>query len=268
MVRAGFWPRGAYTLPAMNTDSITKAAGWLADAKRVVISTGAGMSAESGVPTFRDEAGLWKNFRPEELATPQAFARDPLYVWSWYRWRRAKLAEIRPHEGHCMLARWEQRQPAVELQLVTQNVDGLHHVAGSKNVLELHGRLDVARCTKCAYQVQGLHDLGEDPRCPDCAERLRPGVVWFGESLPPGAIERAFELARQCEVMLVIGTSGVVQPAASLAEVARRAGAKVIEINPSRTPISDVANLHIPSGCRDALLALEGAWSAPSPASS
>jgi NAD-dependent deacetylase len=243
----------------MNLDSIAAAAAWLAAARNIVISTGAGMSAESGVPTFRDESGLWKNFKPEELATPEAFARNPVYVWSWYRWRRSRLAEVKPHAGHFVLAKWESR-PA-DVHLITQNVDGLHHVAGSKNVLELHGRLDMARCTKCVYQVQGLHDLGEDPRCPECAARLRPGVVWFGESLPPGAIERAFERARTCDVLLVIGTSGVVQPAASLALLARRSGAKVIEINPGETPISDDAHLCIRAGCRDTLLALDAAWS-------
>lgn len=227
------------------------------------------MSAESGVPTFRDESGLWQNFRPEELATPQAFARDPLYVWSWYRWRRSKLATVRPHEGHYVLARWEARGRAdggrtpggLRVELITQNVDGLHHAAGSQNVLELHGRLDAARCTACVYQIHGLHDLGEDPRCPDCGARLRPGVVWFGESLPPGAIERAFALARDADVFVVIGTSGVVQPAASLADAAQDAGARVIEINPGRTPVSAIADLHLASGCRDTLTALDSSWS-------
>lgn len=245
----------------LDAEALERVARWLAEAERICVSTGAGMSAESGVPTFRDpQTGLWSKFNPQELATPEAFARDPGHVWQWYRQRRAALRHIEPHEGHRVLARWERRKNG--LTIVTQNVDGLHHRAGSRNVVELHGRLDVARCTGCDYQRQDLEDLGPEPHCPQCGAWLRPGVVWFGELLPPGAIERAFAVARACELMLVIGTSGVVQPAASLAEIAAASGARVVEINPQRTPISEVADVHLPGGCRDALTAIDAAWRA------
>ncbi len=243
----------------MDSDAIEQVARWLDAARRVCVSTGAGMSAESGIPTFRDSGtGLWSKFNPQELATPQAFARAPGRVWAWYRQRRAAQRKVEPHEGHRVLARWEPRVGG--LTIVTQNVDGLHQRAGSRNVIELHGRLDVARCTRCEYQRQDLEDLGPEPHCPECGAWLRPGVVWFGEMLPPGAIERAFELARTSELMLVIGTSGVVQPAASLAEIASARGARVVEINPARTPISDVADICLRSGCRDAMIAIDEAW--------
>ncbi len=243
----------------LDPEALERVARWLDRAERICVSTGAGMSAESGVPTFRDaKTGLWSKFNPQELATPEAFARDPHRVWQWYRQRRAALRQVEPHEGHRILARWERERG--RLTIVTQNVDGLHHRAGSRDVVELHGRLDVARCTACDYQRQDLEDLGPEPQCPECGAWLRPGVVWFGEMLPPGALERAFELARTCDLMLVIGTSGVVQPAASLAEIAAAAGAGVVEINPQRTPISDVAHVHLPAGCRDALIAIDATW--------
>ena len=247
------------TAGSADSEAAVRVAGWLAAAERICVSTGAGMSAESGVPTFRDpQTGLWSKFNPQELATPEAFARDPRRVWAWYRQRRAALKQVEPHEGHRVLARWEQRKSG--LTIITQNVDGLHHRAGSRRVIELHGRLDIARCTACDYQQQDLEDLGPEPHCPECGAWLRPGVVWFGEMLPPGALERAFELARSCELMLVIGTSGVVQPAASLAEIAASCGARVVEINPERTPISEIADVHLRSGCRAALVAIDAAW--------
>jgi len=243
------------TIVAAMSDSVQRAAACLASAGRVTISSGAGMSAESGLLTFRDRDGAWSRVNPAEMATPEAFRRDPLKVWAWYRHRRSVLATVQPHEGHRVLAQWEKRFEQVTV--ITQNVDGLHHRAGSQRVIELHGRLDVARCSSCPHRVQSLDDLGPDPRCPECASRLRPGVVWFGESLPKGAFEAAVAAAGECDVFVVIGTSGVVQPAASLAEVARGGGAAVVEINPNETPISDLAEVCIRSGCRDALLALE-----------
>ena len=242
----------------MNDDAIARAAELLGGADSVCVSTGAGMSAESGVPTFRDENGLWSKFNPEELATPQAFARDPLKVWAWYRHRRQKLAQLEPHAGHKVLADWEQRVD--DLVVVTQNVDGLHHRAGSEKVIELHGRLDVVRCTGCEYEIVGLDDLGEDPHCEQCGERLRPGVVWFGEMLPAGALNAAIAAAQHCDVMLVIGTSGVVQPAASLIDTAVSCGAKLIEINPNETPYSRHADVNISAGCGEALTAIDEAW--------
>jgi NAD-dependent deacetylase len=234
------------------------AARLLCTAKSVCVSTGAGMSVESGLDTFRGDDGLWSKVNIEEMATPQAFQRNPVKVWAWYRWRRQKLATIEPHDGHRVLCEWEQR--ITRFTVVTQNIDGLHHRAGSKTVIELHGRLDVVRCTYCDYNVQTLDDLGEDPACPVCAKRLRPGVVWFYEPLPAGALEAAFAAAQTCDVLLVIGTSGVVQPAASLVDVAKVNGARVIEINPNPSELSSMADVRVRAGCRAALLGIEAAW--------
>ncbi len=242
----------------MESDPIQQAARLLLTAKSVCVSTGAGMSKESGLDTFRGEDGLWSNVNIEEVATPAAFRRDPVKCWAWYRWRRQRLHDVEPHEGHRVLAYWEERVP--DFTLVTQNIDGLHERAGSKKVLELHGRLDMARCTFCDYNVQTLEDLGEDPACPVCAKRLRPSVVWFGEPLPVDALEAAFEAARRCGVFVVIGTSGVVQPAASLVDTAKAYGARVIEINPNPTELSFLADVCVRAGCRDALTAIEDEW--------
>ena len=243
----------------MEEKTVEQAAELLHRAGSVCASTGAGMSAESGIPTFRDEqTGLWTKVKPEEIATPEAFARDPVKLWEWYRWRRSELAKIEPHAGHLALAEWESQVD--ELVVVTQNVDGLHHRAGSQKVIELHGRLDVVRCTACEYEVVGLEDLGPDPHCPECAARLRPGVVWFGETLPPRALNAAIEAAQRCDVMLVIGTSGVVQPAASLAGAAKTYGAAVIEVNPNPTPLSGYADVCVRLGCGAALPAIDAAW--------
>lgn len=219
------------------------------------------MSAESGVSTFRDAGGLWSKFNPAELATPEAFGRDPKRVWAWYRLRRQNLARVEPHAGHCVLSAWEAR--GLGVTIVTQNVDGLHHRAGSKNVIELHGRLDVVRCCACDYSRQSLDDLGEDPLCPSCSQRLRPGVVWFGEALPDGAFAAAVNAVEDCDALLVIGTSGVVQPAASLVEIATHGGAVAIEINPSPTPLTELCGVSIRAGCRDALTAIDAAMATP-----
>ncbi len=243
------------------SQAVHNIAAWLRTARRICVSTGAGMSAESGVPTFRDASGLWSTFNVAELATPQGFARDPRKVWAWYRWRRQELARCRPHSGHELLARWERR--IERFDVVTQNIDGLHHVAGSHRVIELHGRLDRARCVACSHVEVGLHDLGEDPRCPACQARLRPDVVWFGEALPEAAIAAAFAAAEECDLLLVIGTSGVVQPAASLVDTAKAAGAKIVEINPHESEHSPLADEILRSGCGAALEALERAWQEP-----
>lgn len=234
------------------------AAAWLAASRALCVSTGAGMSAESGLATFRDADGLWSKFNPAELATPEAFQRNPRKVWEWYRLRRARLAQIEPHDGHRLLAAWEARLP--DFTLVTQNIDGLHHRAGSRHVLELHGRLDVARCVACPFQRVGLDDLGEDPRCPECGQRIRPGVVWFGEALPQSQLAAAFDAAQRCDVMLVIGTSGVVQPAASLVDVAAEHGARLIEINPQRSAFSRCADAFLQCTALHGLRELERCW--------
>ena len=210
---------------------------WLADAERIVVLTGAGISKESGLPTFRGAEGLWRQRRPEQLATPEAFARDPLTVWEWYNWRRSIVAEAQPNPGHHALVELEKRAPS--FTLITQNVDGLHDRAGSQRLLKLHGDIWVVRCTACGHQSINcdvpLPEL--PPRC-SCGALLRPGVVWFGESLPENVLEQSVAATERAQLFLVVGTSGVVQPAATLPLLARRAGARVVEINPEETPLT------------------------------
>jgi len=212
----------------------------------VTILTGAGMSADSGIPTFRGANGLWRTHRVEELATPQAFARDPRLVWEWYDWRRGLIAAARPNEGHHALARLEQyaERRGGRFTLITQNVDDLHGQAGSRRLLELHGNIWKVRCTVCgAVSTDRRVPLPLTPQLPACAScggLLRPHIVWFGESLDPAVMQSAIEAATSCELFLVIGTSGVVQPAASLASMAREAGAWVVELNPARSAGSTV----------------------------
>lgn len=211
---------------------------WLKAASSVVVLTGAGISAESGVPTFRGAGGLWNRQRAEDLATPEAFARDPLLVWQWYDWRRASLATVQPDSGHLALAELERRKP--RFTLITQNVDGLHERAGSRNVIRLHGDIWMVRCTACGRETRDerapLPEL--PPRCESCGGMLRPGVVWFGEALPQEAFRRANEATRRADVFLVVGTSAVVYPAAGLVPLAKASGARVIECNIEETPFS------------------------------
>ncbi|MBI3090015.1 MAG: NAD-dependent deacylase [Candidatus Tectomicrobia bacterium] len=222
----------------------------LAAARRVAVLTGAGISAESGVPTFRGADGLWRRYRAEDLATPQAFARDPRLVWEWYDWRRQLIAKVEPNAGHLALARLEARCP--DFSLITQNVDGLHPKAGSRRLVELHGNIWRLRCTaEQRTLVDARVPLPElPPRCPTCQALARPDVVWFGEALPQAVLEAAFEAAREAEVFLVVGTAAVVQPAASLPLTAKRAGAYVIEVNLEPTPISSSVDesLFAPAG--------------------
>jgi NAD-dependent deacetylase len=204
----------------------------------VAVLTGAGISAESGVPTFRGEDGLWRNFRPEELATPEAFRRDPTLVWEWYGWRRSLIAPCAPNSAHETLA--EMEAVLSDFTLITQNVDGLHQAAGSRDVVALHGDIWSLRCTACGETMTDrrvpLREI--PPRCPACRGLLRPDVVWFGESLSPRVLEAAWLAATVCRTMLVIGTSAVVQPAESLPIIALRTGAHLIEVNPAETPLS------------------------------
>lgn len=217
--------------------------------------TGAGVSAASGVPTFRGADGLWKNFRPESLATPQAFARDPKLVWEWYDWRRQKIAACVPNAAHDVLASWSKKFP--RFTLITQNVDGLHEAAfasatgqqsGSADVIRLHGSIwEVVCWRRCAASPARWRDetvpyLQLPPRCPHCGDLIRPGVVWFGESLDPAIVERATE-ASQCDVFITVGTSAVVYPAAGFLDVARRHGAFTVEINPDVTPATTAVDL-------------------------
>ena len=209
---------------------------------KIIAFTGAGISAESGIPTFRGKDGLWKKFRAEDLATPEAFFRDPKLVWEWYDWRRQLIAKAEPNEGHKILARMEEEFP--DFYVITQNVDGLHQRAGSKKVIELHGNIWKVRCVECGYETYDYRaPLPEiPPKCERCGGLLRPGVVWFGESLPVDALEKAFRLSEEADIFIVIGTSGVVYPAAQLPYVAKEHGAEVIEVNPDETPISRIAD--------------------------
>jgi NAD-dependent deacetylase len=210
--------------------------------QRVAALTGAGVSQESGLRTFRDaQTGLWAQYRPEELASPEAFRRDPKLVWDWYAWRREAIKAVRPNPGHYALAEIERRFS--EFTLITQNVDGLHRMAASQNLLELHGNIQRVRCAGCYTFTETWDEDSESvPRCRECGGLLRPDVVWFGESLPREQLEAAVEAARSCEVFFSIGTSGVVQPAASLAFAAHNRGALVVEINAEPTPLTSKAN--------------------------
>lgn len=240
------------TDPAVSAEDIRHAARLLADSRRLVVLTGAGISQESGIPTFRDAmTGLWARFEPGQLATPQAFQRDPKLVWDWYVYRRELLAGVAPNPGHGAIAALEALLPQVVV--VTQNVDGLHQAAGSTDVITLHGDL---RRNKCFASCQGdptlidIEALAWDteagpPTCPHCGAWVRPDVVWFGEMLPEAALRRAFDLSEAADAMLVVGTSGVVQPAARLPFVARRAGAAIIEVNPVASEVTPIARLHL-----------------------
>ena len=208
----------------------------LAQARRVVVLTGAGISAESGIPTFRDAlTGLWANYDPQQLATPEGFARNPKLVWDWYAERRARIAGVQPNPGHLALAKLESRYE--RFTLVTQNIDGLHQRAGSRAVVELHGNIARVKCSREDTVVSTFAQDESPPRCP-CGAWLRPDVVWFGETLPADALARAENAAEHCEVFFSIGTSAQVYPAAELPLRALTAGATVVEINPERTSLT------------------------------
>lgn len=211
---------------------------FVTSATRVVVLTGAGVSQESGLRTFRDaQAGLWSQYKPEDLASPEAFTRDPKLVWDWYAWRREAIKGVRPNPGHYALVEMEKLVP--EFTLITQNVDGLHRFAGSQNVLELHGNIQKVRCSQCGiFTETWVDDPDSVPTCSKCGGLLRPDVVWFGEPLPRGELEAAVKASRACQVFFSIGTSGVVQPAASLAHAARNNGSVVVEINAEPTPLT------------------------------
>lgn len=237
------------------------AADLLEQARRVVVLTGAGMSAESGVPTFREaQTGLWARFNPEELATERAFRENPARVFGWYLQRLHAVRAAEPHAGYRALAHLAQRFRD-GFCIVTQNVDGLHARAGSRHVVELHGSLEAFRCIECqlpfpADQIGGLDDVQAErppPTCRECGNLIRPGVVWFGESLPSDAIGRAWRAAEKADVALVVGTSSLVYPAANLPAVVRGRGGRVIEINPDETPLSPSVDLYWSAPAGEAL---------------
>ena len=236
--------------------ALDRAADVLRHAGSVAVLTGAGVSAESGVPTFRASDGLWEGHRIEDVATPFAFRRDPRLVWQFYNLRRANVATVKPNSGHHALAKLEERW-GEDFALVTHNVDGLHRAAGSRNVLEIHGSLYRTRCTGCEkVEDRGLEPLGDMPACPHCAELLRPDIVWFHEPLPESVWSAAMRAAHRADVLLVVGTSAVVYPAADLIPIAKGdRGLKpvpgtVIEFNLTRTEASRLADVGVygPSG--------------------
>jgi NAD-dependent deacetylase len=222
----------------------------LAAAGAITILTGAGISADSGVPTFRGADGLWRTYRAEDLATPDAFARDPRLVWEWYNWRRELIATKHPNPAHDAVAELERRHG--QFWLITQNVDGLHRAAGSRKLSEIHGNIWQVRCTACG-SVEDNRDvpIALLPACRRCRGLLRPHIVWFGESLSPDDLSRCAAALRTCEVLLVIGTSGLVYPAAGFASVAKEAGAFVAEINLDATPQSDLVDLALQGRAKD-----------------
>ncbi|OPY75975.1 MAG: NAD-dependent protein deacylase [Syntrophorhabdus sp. PtaU1.Bin153] len=224
----------------------------LASTKFLLVITGAGISAESGIPTFRGNEGLWKNYRAEELATPQAFARDPETVWKWYDWRRGIIGKAEPNAGH--LAIKELEDLFDNFLLITQNVDGLHGRTGIRNMVEIHGNLWRVRCTQegTTSMLMDVPLRSVPPKC-ECGALLRPDVVWFGESIPTLALESAFRVIEQCDTLIVVGTSGVVYPVASFPQTVKNNGGFVIEVNVEPTPISSVADASLYGNSGDIL---------------
>lgn len=226
------------------TIDIAGAARLLRKARSVGVLTGAGISAESGIPTFREAmTGIWATFDPEELATMEAFRRQPKMVWDWYAERRASVRQARPNAGHLALVELERRVES--FTLITQNIDGLHQAAGSQNVVELHGNIGRVKCAGEDTVVESWDETGElPPRCPACGDHLRPDVVWFGELLPEAGLQRAWQVAEECDLFLSIGTSNLVEPAASLPWLAHRSGATVLVINPTTEGQRHGARIH------------------------
>lgn len=226
------------------TGEIERAAKLIAKARRVAVLTGAGVSKESGIPTFREaQEGLWAQYDPMEMASHEGFLRNPRLVWEWYEYRFGMVKLARPNGGHLAIAELERL--TADVTVITQNIDGLHLAAGSTNVLEIHGSIRRYKCLGGRHNGFSLDDVSgqaeKPPRCPQCGDMLRPDVVWFGEYLPPDVLQKAHDASRRCDVMLVVGTSGVVQPAASLPYLAARTGAVVIDVNPERDEISEIA---------------------------
>jgi NAD-dependent deacetylase len=221
----------------METEGIRQVAERVKGSTSVVVLTGAGISQESGVPTFRGADGLWQNFRAEDLATVEAFEKDPVLVWQWYDWRRSLMKPLKPNAAHYALADLEKR--IEDFTLVTQNVDGLHKAAGSEHPIEMHGTLWGVRCTKCQTSFENRQvPIDIPPKCEACGGLLRPAVVWFGEALDQAILYEIYRCLERAQAMLVVGTSGAVQPAASFGLVAKKAGAFVAEVNRSKTPQS------------------------------
>jgi len=226
--------------------AINRAVEILAKSRNAVALTGAGISAESGVPTFRGRNGLWSRYKPEDLATPEAFSRNPRLVWEWYKWRMEIVYRAQPNPAH--LALRELEDIGVLKCIITQNVGGLDKKAGSKCVVELHGTLWLAKCTNCNYKVEMATPPSTiPPRCPICGSLMRPDVVWFGEPIPPEVLAIAINYSRECDIMLVVGTSGVVIPAGLLPSIAKSCGAKIVEVNIEESAITSMADVFVKS---------------------
>ena len=234
---------------------IDAAAEKIAGAKNLVVTTGAGMSKESGIPTFRDApSSLWANYNPEDLATEAGFKKDPPLVWNWYVERRNQISQKSPHAGHYAVAEME---PLFEsFTVITQNIDDLHRKAGSKNLIEVHGNIFRFKCFDNHHPVDHLPDTKETPPRCDCGSYIRPDVVWFGEMLREDDLDRAFGALSNCEVILVVGTSGLVYPAAGFPGVAKSYGAYVVEVNPEETPITDIADVFVKGPAGETLPAI------------
>lgn len=237
----------------IDNELIVKAAEYIYRAKNLIVFTGAGMSADSGIPTFRGEDGLWNRYRPEDLATLDAFLSDPVKVWRWYLWRISRLKSVKPHKGYNVLSRWY--RIGILKYVITQNVDGLFIESGIDKVIELHGNILRARCTSCRYSspIDKLDKSSLPIICPRCYGLMRPDVVWFGEPLNPSILDKAYQLARESDVMLVIGTSGVVYPAAYIPYIAKESGSKVIEINVEESMITEISDIFIGLRAAEAL---------------
>jgi NAD-dependent deacetylase len=225
---------------------------------RIVVLTGAGISAESGIPTFRDaQEGLWSQFRPEDLASPEGFRKNPKLVFDWYAWRRKKVLEAKPNPGHQILALWEQQFP--RLILITQNVDGLHEAAGSQHVIEMHGSIHRLICFHERHPAPWVEAGDTIPLCPECQSPLRPDVVWFGERLDSNVLQAIGKALAACEIFIAIGTSGLVYPAAGFLDEAREAGALTVVINKERVG-EERADLLLQGSASDILQRLQSSW--------
>lgn len=227
----------------MDPETLSQIAQIVSGSEYLIALTGAGISKESNVPTFRGEDGLWMSYNAMELATPSAFSRNPKLVWEWYSWRQGLIAECTPNPAHSTLAKWEER--GILNHVITQNVDGLHRRAGSAKVLEVHGDLWATKCTECSHHSKLDAPADGVPKCPECGSRLRPDVVWFGESLDGDVMASVYAELERADVCLVIGTSALVQPAASFPLIVEQNGGKILEFNVEETPLSRIVDIHL-----------------------
>jgi NAD-dependent deacetylase len=239
----------------MNDDVLREAARVISKAQYLVALTGAGISNESNIPTFRGEDGLWRNYDAMELATPSAFARNPSMVWEWYTWRQGLISECEPNPAHNTIANWEEK--GILKTLITQNVDGLHIRAGSVNVHEVHGDLWALKCSSCDYRGRLDKPASGIPSCPLCNHNLRPDVVWFGETLDPLIMQRVYRELERADACIVIGTSALVQPSASFPLIVKQRGGHLIEVNIEQTMLTSLVDFHLSGKAGEILPALD-----------